>query len=207
MTGSPDRVATHGRGHVDDDLAVLARERGRALFGYAYLVSGDARAAEDLVQDALVRTFARRRSGFTPDDAERYVRRAILTCYLDGVRRSQRWSRVRHLFGADEHAADPARSAEAVVDVRSALAELSPQERVAAVLRFCEDLTVPEVAARMSLADGTVKRYLSTATAKLTQLLGESFPDASDDVPVVASRSTRPTSASAAQGTPGKDQP
>jgi len=193
---------------VDDDLAVLARERGRALFGYAYLVSGDARAAEDLVQDALVRTFARRRSGFTPDDAERYVRRAILTCYLDGVRRTQRWSRVRHLLGHDDHAADPVHAAAAVVDVRTALATLAPQERVAAVLRYCEDLTVPEVAARMSLADGTVKRYLSTATAKLTHLLGESFPDAPDDVPVVASRSPRPTTPATPQtGTPGKEQP
>jgi len=195
---------------VDDDLAVLARERGRALFGYAYLVSGDARAAEDLVQDALVRTFARRRSGFTPDDAERYVRRAILTCYLDGVRRTQRWSRVRHLFTHDDHSADPVHAAAAVVDVRTALATLAPQERVAAVLRYCEDLTVPEVAARMSLADGTVKRYLSTATAKLTDLLGETFLDASDDdVPVVATRSSRSTTtpATTQTGTPGKEQP
>ena len=173
MTGSPDPVVDRRTDDVDDDpLAVLARERGRALFGYAYLVSGDARTAEDLVQDALVRTFARRRAGFTPDDAERYVRRAILTCYLDGVRRSQRWSRVRHLLGSASEVADPAHAVGAVVDVRSALATLAPQERVAAVLRYCEDLTVPEVAARMELAEGTVKRYLSTATRKLTDLLG-----------------------------------
>ena len=45
----------------EDLLAVLARERGRALFGYAHLLTGDRHAAEDLVQEALVRTFARRR--------------------------------------------------------------------------------------------------------------------------------------------------
>jgi len=171
----------------DDVLATLARERGRALFGYAYLLTGQAHAAEDLVQEALVRTFARRRAGFTPDDAEAYVRRAILTTFLDDARRRQRWSGVRHLLGRhDEPALDPAPAVGAVLDVRAALATLAPQERAAAVLRWCEDLTVPEVAARMGLADGTVKRYLSTAGHKLEALLGP-LPD-DESVPLTPGR-------------------
>jgi len=171
----------------DDVLATLARERGRALFGYAYLLTGQAHAAEDLVQEALVRTFARRRAGFTPDDAEAYVRRAILTTFLDDARRRQRWSGVRHLLGRhDEPARDPAPAVGAVLDVRAALATLAPQERAAAVLRWCEDLTVPEVAARMGLADGTVKRYLSTAGHKLEALLGP-LPD-DESVPLTPGR-------------------
>ncbi|MCR6689140.1 sigma-70 family RNA polymerase sigma factor [Cellulomonas sp.] len=157
----------------DDVLTTLARERGRALFGYAYLLTGDRPAAEDLVQEALVRTFARRRTGFTPDDAEAYVRRAILTVYLDDARRRRRWTGVRHLLGRhDEPGGDPAPAVGAVLDVQAALATLAPQERAAAVLRWCEDLTVPEVAARMGLAVGTVKRYLSTAGHKLEARLG-----------------------------------
>lgn len=157
----------------DDVLTTLARERGRALFGYAYLLTGDRPAAEDLVQEALVRTFARRRTGFTPDDAEAYVRRAILTVFLDDARRRRRWTGVRHLLGRhDEPGGDPAPAVGAVLDVQAALATLAPQERAAAVLRWCEDLTVPEVAARMGLAVGTVKRYLSTAGHKLEARLG-----------------------------------
>lgn len=174
----------------DDVLATLARERGRALFGYAYLLTGQAHAAEDLVQEALVRTFARRRAGFAPDSAEAYVRRAILSTFLDDARRRQRWSGVRHLLGRhDESAPDPAPAVGAVLDVRAALATLAPQERAAAVLRWCEDLTVPEVAARMGLATGTVKRYLSTAGHKLEALLGP-LPD-HETVPLTSGR-TRP---------------
>ena len=174
----------------DDVLATLARERGQALFGYAYLLTGQAHAAEDLVQEALVRTFARRRVGFTPDSAEAYVRRAILSTFLDDARRRQRWSGVRHLLGRhDEPARDPAPAVGAVLDVRAALATLAPQERAAAVLRWCEDLTVPEVAARMGLAVGTVKRYLSTAGHKLEALLGP-LPD-DETVPLTSGR-TRP---------------
>ena len=46
---------------ADDAMATLARERGKALTGYAFLLTGDLRDAEDLVQDALVKTFVRRR--------------------------------------------------------------------------------------------------------------------------------------------------
>jgi RNA polymerase sigma factor (sigma-70 family) len=66
------------------------------------------------------------------------------------------------------HAAD----ADAVMDVRSALRELTPRERACIVLRFYDDLTVRQIADHLGLADGTVKRYLSDASARLATLLG-----------------------------------
>ena len=174
-------------GDADDALAVLARERAGALFGYAYLLAGDRDTAADLVQEGLVRTFSRTRRGFTPDDAERYVRRAILTAYLDGARRSARWARVRHLFRSsdDEPAApSPEAAVTAAMDVRLALLRLSPTERAVAVLRYAEDLSVAEVAARLNLAEGSVKRYLHDARHKLEPLLG-ALPDGDDEDDVV----------------------
>ncbi len=76
----------------DDVVAELLATRGRALTRYAYLLCGNAADAEDLVQDALVKTFARRRAGLELDSAEAYVRRAILTLYLDGWRKRGRWA-------------------------------------------------------------------------------------------------------------------
>src|SRR5665647_1452950 len=43
----------------EQSLQELVRTRGTALVGYAYLLCGDRREAEDLVQDALVKTYAR----------------------------------------------------------------------------------------------------------------------------------------------------
>ena len=173
-------------GDADDALAVLARERAGALFGYAYLLTGNRDAAADLVQEGLVRTFSRTRTGFAPDDAERYVRRAMLTAYLDGARRAARWARVRHLFrSSDDELATPSPEAAvtAATDVRLALLRLSPTERAVAVLRYAEDLPVAEVATRLNLAEGSVKRYLSDARHRLEPLLGP-MPEADDEVVV-----------------------
>ena len=43
---------------------------------------------------------------------------------------------------------------------------------VPAVLRFYEDMTVPQVAAELGLAQGSVKRYLSDAVKRLEHHLG-----------------------------------
>ena len=41
----------------------------------------------------------------------------------------------------------------------------------AAVLRFFDDLTVPQIAAQLGIADGTVKRYLADASGRLAIVL------------------------------------
>ena len=153
----------------------LVRTRGAALVGYAYLLCGDRREAEDLVQDALVKTFVRGRAGLRADSAEAYVRRAVLTTYVDGFRRRQRWAAVRHLLAHDD-VRDARGSTEAPVadrvDVAAALRALSPRERACVVLRFYEDLTVAGIAEALSLSEGAVKRYLSDGVRRMEAQLG-----------------------------------
>lgn len=167
------------------ELGRLAEHRGRALVGYAYVLCGDQREAEDLVQDALVKVFARLRGtggadrdrpGVHPLDsapvtAEAYVRKAILTLYLDAYRRRRRWTGVRHLIATDDHTRGPESGATARADVAAALAVLPPRERACVVLRYFDDLTVPQIAEELGLAQGTVKRYLADATGTLRHIL------------------------------------
>ena len=105
----------------EQSLKELVRARGPALVGYAYLLCGDRREAEDLVQDALVKTFARGRAGTRPENMEGYVRRAILTTFLDGFRRRNRWAAVRHLVAVPDVAPGHEAASGERADLRAAL--------------------------------------------------------------------------------------
>ncbi|MFD7158255.1 SigE family RNA polymerase sigma factor [Kribbella sp. NPDC059898] len=143
----------------------LVAARGGALRSYALLLTGDPVAAGDLVQEALTRVFGRRRIGDDIDELEAYVRRAMLNQYVDSRRRLKRWHAKRHLLiDLPHHDDDRIVVAD---EVRRALATLSPKQRACVVLRYYEDLSVAEVADELGCAEGTVKRHLADARAKL----------------------------------------
>ena len=153
-------------------MVTLVRDRGGALKRYAFLLCGNDADADDLVQEALVRAFARpgRRDG---DQVEAYVRRIMLNKFLDSTRRHRIWSKAMPLLSGDPVVPDQAGSVAARADVRTALAALPPQQRACAVLRYYEDLTVPQIAALLGCRAGTVKRYLSEAHGRLGDVLGQ----------------------------------
>ncbi|GEK22977.1 RNA polymerase sigma factor [Cellulomonas xylanilytica] len=174
-------------------LEEVLRDRRSALVGYAALFTLDRGDAEDLAHDAIIRTFAKRRALTDVFSAEGYVRAVIRTMYIDSTRRSVSWRAKVHLLAETGHAPSPERATEAVLDVRAALAGLAPRERAVAVLRFFDDLTVPEIAHELDLSTGAVKRYLSDATAKLRSVLGpDALPDETSVVrPVTPVRTGR----------------
>lgn len=171
----------------ETELEELMERRSRALVGYAYTLTRDVPRAEDLVQDALVKVFSRLRrpadgggkSMHLDQDeprltnAEAYVRRAILTIYLDDYRRQGSWSGIKHLLADDAFAPAAERAATARVDVGVALARLSPRQRESVVLRFFEDMTVPQIAQTLGTSPGTIKRHLSNAMELLRTSLAE----------------------------------
>lgn len=154
-------------------VETLVAERGEALTRYAYLISGSADDAADLVQDALVKTFGRLRNGLSLVSAEAYVRRAILNGYLDDGRRRTRWRRISHLTAVPESQDSPAPAAETRLDLQGELRRLSPRERACLVLRYYDDLKVDDIAATLEISPGAVKRYLSDGLAKMSIALGE----------------------------------
>lgn len=160
----------------EDELDDLARQRGPALVGYAYLLTGDLHTAQDLVQEALVRTFVRRRAGGGVESLESYVRRTVLNVYRDLYRRRRAWVGVRYLVAEPSWYRPPDAAAAAHLDVHAALAHLSPRERACVVLRHYEDLPIDEIAVWLGISPGAVKRYLSDARARLGPLLAERDP-------------------------------
>jgi RNA polymerase sigma-70 factor (ECF subfamily) len=149
----------------------LVTDRFGRLVAYAAMLVGRDGDAEDLVHDALVKTFSRHRKFAHVAQAEAYVRKAMPSIVIDRARSHK--SRLR----ANDRAFEREPSAtdlDAGLDVRNALRTLPPREQVCVVLRYFDDLTVPQIASQLGLAEGTVKRYLADATTKLASVLDAS---------------------------------
>ena len=67
------------------------------------------------------------------------------------------------------------RNTEIKEHVQQAMHKLSPQQRLVFTLRHFEGCKLREIAVRMNCAEGTVKKYLFTATERLREQLKEVF--------------------------------
>ena len=151
------------------------RERWAPLLRTATLLTGDRHAAEDLVQETLVRA-AQHWSRVEPATADAYVRRILYTRSVD----AWRWRR---------HQPDPVDRAEHdavasqmgvgadAVDTRltlaEALARLTPRQRAVLVARFYEDRTEVDAARVLGCSVSTVKSQTRHALERLRVLAPE----------------------------------
>lgn len=152
-------------------LADLVSDRLVSLKRHAFLLCGDDDQAEDLVQDALVRAFARPLRTPRRGAAEAYVRVIIVNLFIDGARRQSRWNRAVPLLRRADSACDPTEQMLTREVVLTALNGLSPRQRACVVLRYYQDLPVPKIAVALGISEGTVKRYLSEAISRLAARL------------------------------------
>lgn len=162
-------------------LDELLQERRPALIGYAALMTGDRVAAEDLVHDAIIRTFGRPRTFPNINAADAYVRRAIASAFIDKARSRKSLLNALPRMVVEEAAPDDAIADR--LDVRSALRGLPPRQRTCVVMRFYDDMRVTDIAGALGLSDGAVKRYLSDGIHRLNTELGTTAdPDANDQL-------------------------
>ncbi|GAB3039332.1 DNA-directed RNA polymerase sigma-70 factor [Nocardioides flavus (ex Wang et al. 2016)] len=143
---------------------VLARQA--ALLRTAYLLTGHAQDAEDLVQTTLVKVVPHWRR--IRDNPEPYVRRTMVNENVSRWRR-RRW-REESTDVLPEQLADGADHAD-LLAVRSALAGLAPRQRAVLVLRYYEGLSEAEIAATLGIAPGTVKSQARDGLARLRDAL------------------------------------
>ena len=163
-----------------ETLETLVRERGGALYGYAYVLTGNRHAADDLLQDALVRAFRYARGNMPIDAAQAYVRRAMQTALIDNHRRASVRPRRDHR-GADAMSTDPTTTSDTRNALHEAVLSLPPRERACVVMRYFDGLNATQIAHELNLQPGTVRRYLADGVARLSRTHSE-FGLAPDDI-------------------------
>lgn len=133
------------------------------------LTSGSRPAAEDAVQEALIRAWERSEKGEEIDSLERWVTTVALNLARSGLRRIRSERRARARLASTAVGEPPTADR---VDVDRSLAVLPRRQREVAVLRYYLQLSTREVASALELDEGTVKSTLFRARAALAQALG-----------------------------------
>lgn len=152
-----------------EDFREFVLARSPVLLRTAWMFTGDAHLAEDLLQTALARTWPhweRVRHG----NPEAYVRTVMVRTHASWRRRL--WHREKPtadlgMLASTEETTDRSAQVDERLALASALDRLPVRQRQVVVLRFFDDLPVEAVAQIMSVSQGTVKSQTSKALSAL----------------------------------------
>lgn len=131
--------------------------------------TGDLPLAQDLVQEAFCRAFAKWKSVSRYDDPGAWVRRVAWNLA------TSRWRRMKvaqtFIRGQrEQHVAGPGPDR---VHLMAALSRLPEKHRRVVILHHLSDLSITEIAQQEGVAEGTVKSWLHRGRAALATALTE----------------------------------
>ena len=159
---------------IDDRAGAFAALLDRGLDGHyrlAAVILGDPVEAEDAVHDAAVLAWRRFADLREPERFEAWFGRILVNGCRDRLRAHRRRPVVVPITVPDELGdVAPSSAMTGVIDrdlLARAFAALDPDHAVVIALRFYSDMTVPEIAVRLGIAEGTVKSRLHHALRRL----------------------------------------
>jgi len=179
------------RGHDPWAPEELVRRYQQKAFAIAYhFTDGNVQDAEDLTQEAFLRTFQNLENFRGDSSFYTWFYRILVNVCLDGTRRRKRWRQVFLPWQHDptdkglspEERPDPEaheRSLKAISekdlarDIRKSIKSLPEKQRLAFQLKALHGMSIQEIARTMGTAEGTVKSHLFRAT----HFLREKFKD------------------------------
>jgi len=149
------------------DFDDFVNAQGPSLLRFAYLLTGDAHQAEDIVQEALARAHLRWRQIDSYDVPQAYVRKVVLRQYLSWRRRR---SSSEIAVAAVPDRVDEAHVADRIADRQQLsilLAGLPKMQRAVIVLRYFEDRGDEDIAQLLGCAPATVRSHAARGLNRL----------------------------------------
>lgn len=144
------------------DVAALVQARVAPAYRLARAILLEDSDAEDVVQEASLIAWRKQSSLRDPERFEAWFDRIVINLCRDQLRRRHR---VREISPAiwPEATSEPRLGTAPDIDLDRALDRLDFDHRVVVLLRFWQDRTVDDIAARLGIPAGTVKSRLHYA--------------------------------------------
>lgn len=159
------------RMHGEQAFTGFVAARQPALLRTAFLLTGNAHDAEDLVQETLYK--AAKVWHRIEREPEPYVRRIMVNENISRWRRRSRRPEEKLTHSPPEQSSRATDDSTDHLALQQALARLTPKQRTILVLRFYEDLTEAQTAALIGVRLGTVKSQTRHALTRLRELAPE----------------------------------
>lgn len=155
-----------------DTFRQFVAQSSPALYRVAVALTGGHHAAEDLLQECLIRTYVRWAT--VRGDPAAYVRRAMYHTQVS-VWRRRRLVRELPADAAPEGTdrGDEVGATDERLALRQALLRLGPRQRAVLVARYFEDLSEQDTADLLGCSTGTVRSQTHRALARLRELAPE----------------------------------
>jgi RNA polymerase sigma-70 factor (sigma-E family) len=161
------------------EFAPFVRAYTASLLRTAYLLTGNAPAAEELVQDTLVRLYPKWHLVTAADAPVAYVRRSLANAFVNERRRpAGREVMLDVLPDRREHRDVGADLADRD-EVWGLLRTLPVRQRAALVMRYFDDLPDDEIAGALGCRAGTVRSLISRGLAALREQSAGTAPSPS----------------------------
>ena len=156
-------------GPADDEerFAEFVRSSSGQLARTAYLLTGNRAAAEDLVQETVLRLYRRQAWLLGADAPVAYARRTMTNVYINERRRKASTELVTDAvpdLGVEPDLAGVLADRD---QVWTLLRALPAKQRAAIVLRYYHDLSDADIAVALECREGTVRSLISRGLATL----------------------------------------
>lgn len=159
-----------------DAFDAFFREAKKPLLAMAFVLTGDLATAQDLTQEAFLRTWARWSRVAKYDDPQAWTRRVLYNLAAS----KSRSDRVRQKAPREQPRPTPAPN-ESHVMLAAALRSLPEDQVRALVLHDGAGHSISEVATEMKVPEGTVKSWLSRGRATAAERLSKSWATEGDE--------------------------
>lgn len=167
----PGRALARAAGGDEAAFALLVRRHQAMVFGLAWNALGDAALAEEVAQEVFLRLYRRLGAIESEEHLVSWLRRVTGQRVVDAVRRRRPAQPLDELPEPAQPFAEELAEPLLGRRLRRLVRGLPPEQRVALLLRYQEEMAPREIAAALRLPVNTVKSRVQRALATLRRQL------------------------------------